>query len=175
MVGSFGSSTYSVHNPFNVEECSSSGSTKGSKPDLVRLRRRRLDVSDKLYLAPLTTNGNMPFRRICVEMGADITCSEMAWTKPLLMGRRGEWSLCRRHESEKIFGVQIAGGFMNRLCKTVEVMHHHLPFDVDFIDLNVGCPLDSMNANMCGAQLMTCPGRLDQLLRGMHRFGNGVL
>jgi len=55
-------------------------------------------------------------------------------------GDLSEWSLVRRHPSEKVFGVQLAGNNAWSMARAAELIERHC--DVDFVDINMGCPLD---------------------------------
>ncbi|RKP34807.1 hypothetical protein BJ085DRAFT_43555 [Dimargaris cristalligena] len=131
-----------------------------------REKKKALDFTDKLYLAPLTTVGNLPFRRICKGFGVDITCGEMALTQNLLKGMRPEWSRINRHVSEDIFGVQLCASFPDKLIQSAEIIQNH--FDVDFVDINMGCPVDSVFDTGAGSALLGSKNKVRRMLQGLN-------
>eukprot|EP00741_Cyanophora_paradoxa_P021696 tig00000241_g20942.t1 len=142
---------------------------QGSHDREARLRpaeKRRVDFAGKTYLAPLTTVGNTPFRRICRGLGCEITCGEMAMAPNLLAGQNSEWALLRRHRSEGVFGVQLCGSVPELLAKVAELIEDHIP-DVDFVDLNCGCPIDIVVNRGGGSALLNRPQRFEGVVRSM--------
>lgn len=86
------------------------------------------------YFSSNNFQGNLPFRRICVDYGAEVTCGEMALATSILAGASSEYSLVKRHPSEKIFGVQLAGGYGDTMSKAAQIIVDE--FDVRFLNLS---------------------------------------
>mmetsp|Transcript_21984 Transcript_21984/g.46755 ORF Transcript_21984/g.46755 Transcript_21984/m.46755 type:complete len:698 (+) Transcript_21984:93-2186(+) len=136
---------------------------------VIAREKKPLDFAGKSILAPLTTVGNLPFRRLCVKLGADVTVGEMALAGSILEGTQSELALLRRHESEKCFGVQIAGGDVETMTKVAQFVDEHV--DCDFLDINCGCPLDEVHRRGAGSRLMSKANHLEGIVRSM----SGVL
>ncbi|KAF2017592.1 putative tRNA-dihydrouridine(47) synthase [NAD(P)(+)] [Aaosphaeria arxii CBS 175.79] len=151
-------------------------------------KRRLYYGPETPVLAPLTTQGNLPFRRLCVELGAQVTWSEMAMGLPLLQGEKGEWALMKAHESEVRaprvlekntvvrgydnskdlkFGAQIAANKPWLATKVVEVLTALCP-SLRAIDLNCGCPINLVCEGGSGSALLDQPSKLENTLRGMN-------
>ncbi|BGP20657.1 hypothetical protein JCM10213_001097 [Rhodosporidiobolus nylandii] len=139
-------------------------------PDLAPIRaseKKRLDFAGKLWMAPLTTVGNLPFRRLAVENGCDITVSEMGLAQEFLSGNANEWSLVRRHPSEKTFGVQICGSKPQVLVPAAEAIAKNT--EIDFLDINCGCPIDLVFNKGAGSALLAHANKLGKSLVGMSK------
>jgi tRNA-dihydrouridine synthase 3 len=134
----------------------------------IRMRpceRKKIDFKNKLYLAPLTTVGNLPFRRICKMYGADITCGEMALSTSIISGQPADWALLKRHISEDVFGVQICGNRYEDMTRCAEILSKYC--DVDFIDINMGCPIDQVYNKGMGSGLLEKVSKIADILTGM--------
>ena len=165
------------------------------EPPLLPSEKRRVYFGRETpVLAPLTTQGNMPFRRLCIGFGAQITYSEMAMSMPLIQGQKSEWALMRAHQSESAsprynglsgivanyensmdsrFGAQIAANKSWQALRTTELLTQLCP-QLRVIDLNCGCPIDLVFRAGAGSALLDRPAKLESILRGMNAVSNEV-
>ncbi|KAG2414867.1 hypothetical protein HFD88_006055 [Aspergillus terreus] len=166
-----------------------------TEPPFLPSEKRRLYFGPETpTLAPLTTQGNLPFRRLCVELGAQFVYSEMAMSMPLIQGTKSEWALLRSHETEltpptispsdKIvqgydnskdmkFGAQIAANKPWQALKATEVLSKFTP-NLRVIDLNCGCPIDLLFREGAGSALLEHHSKLEKILRGMNAVSEEI-
>jgi tRNA-dihydrouridine synthase 3 len=119
---------------------------------------------DAVVLAPLTVGGNLPFRRLCVELGADVTFGEMALVRKLLGGSPSEFALLKSHPDERFFGVQLADNKPDSLAEGARLAESR---GARFVDLNCGCPIHEITRRGLGASLLRKPSRLGRLVAAM--------
>lgn len=119
-----------------------------------------------LVMAPMTKGSNLPYRRLCVELGARVTMSEMTVARRLKQRRKGEFALIRRFEGEPFFGVQLAANKAEELGWAAGLVEAR---GADLVDLNCGCPIDHFTRKGLGASLGRQPSRLRRLVEAMKR------
>ncbi len=119
---------------------------------------------DAVVLAPLTVGGNLPFRRLCVELGAQVTFGEMAVVRKLLGGSPSEFALLKSHPDEPFFGVQLADNKPDTLAEGARLAESR---GARFVDLNCGCPIHEITRRGLGASLLRKPAKLGRLVAAM--------
>ncbi len=127
-----------------------------------------MDLRERLtgavVMAPMTKGSNLPYRRLAVELGARVLVSEMAVARRLKQKRKGEFALIRRFEGEPCFGVQLAGTNPEEMAWAAALVEAR---GADFVDVNLGCPIDHFTRKGMGAALGRQPSRVRRIVETM--------
>ena len=129
--------------------------------DLMDLRET---LTGAVVMAPMTKGSNLPYRRLAVELGARVLVSEMAVARRLKQKRAGEFALIRRFEGEPCFGVQLAGTNPEEMAWAAALVESR---GADFVDINLGCPIDHFTRKGMGAALARQPSRVRRIVETM--------
>jgi tRNA-dihydrouridine synthase 3 len=124
-----------------------------------------------VVLGPMTKGSNLPYRRLCVELGATVTVSEMTVARRLKQKRRSEFALIRRAPDEPCFGVQLAGNQPDEMGWAAALVAAR---GAEFVDVNLGCPIDYFTSKGMGAALARQPKRVQKIVEEMVRALAGV-
>jgi tRNA-dihydrouridine synthase 3 len=121
-------------------------------------------VSGALVMAPMTKGSNLPYRRLCIELGARVLISEMAVARRLKQRRGSEFALLRKIPGEPCFGVQLAGNKPEEMAWAAALAESR---GADFVDVNLGCPIDHFTRMGLGAALGRQPNKIRRIVEAM--------
>ncbi|HXV76216.1 MAG TPA: tRNA-dihydrouridine synthase family protein [Candidatus Polarisedimenticolaceae bacterium] len=120
----------------------------------------------RLVMAPMTRGTDLPFRVLARELGAEVCFGEMAYAHKIVRGARAESVLFRRDPREGLFGVQLAGKHPQLMAEAARIAEDR---GADFVDVNLGCPIDDATKRGFGASLLRRAGRVAAIVEAMKR------
>jgi tRNA-dihydrouridine synthase 3 len=126
----------------------------------------RETLTGAVVMGPMTKGSNLPYRRLAVELGARVLVSEMAVARRLKQKRKSEFALIRRFPGEPCFGVQLAGTNPQEMAWAAALAEAR---GADFVDINLGCPIDHFTRKGMGAALARQPSRVRRIVESMGR------
>lgn len=123
-----------------------------------------IKLSSPFLMAPLAGITDAPMRRICHEMGAAMTYTEMVSAKGLTYGDRNTKHLLDVYEDEGPVSVQLFG------CEPeifVKAALEYCNKDFAMVDINMGCPVHKVVRNGEGSALLKNPERAGEIVEAL--------
>ena len=111
-----------------------------------------IDISSRLVLAPMAGVTDLAFRKICSELGAGLTVTEMVSSKALCYQDRKSRGLLKLFDGEHPAAAQIFGS--DSVCMAEAAVMAAEISGADLIDINMGCPVGKVVSNGDGSALM---------------------
>jgi len=133
-------------------------------------------LDNNLFLAPMAGVTDLPFRRLCKQLGAGVVVSEMVTSDPSLQNsRKTKLRLAHDFESSESFDlpyqaepgirvVQIAGGDAEILAMAAK---NNVRLGAQVIDINMGCPAKKVCKKAAGSALLKDPKLVEEILNAV--------
>jgi tRNA-dihydrouridine synthase B len=114
-----------------------------------------------LALAPMAGVTDLPFRRLCRQLGAGYVVGEMLSANPALRDTRKS-RLRSNHDGEaEPIAVQIAGSDPRWMA---DAARYNVDCGAQIIDINMGCPAKKVCHRMAGSALLADPALVKAIL-----------
>lgn len=131
-----------------------------------------LETPNNVFLAPLAGYTNAVFRKICYDLGAGLTFTEMVSAKGLCYDSENTRELLKiTPEYGGIKAVQLFGSdpyFLEKAACSQELA----PFEL--IDINMGCPVPKIFKNGEGSALLADMPLAEKLVKACKKSGKAV-
>ena len=121
--------------------------------------------ANRILLAPMAGVTDLAMRSLCIELGADLTYTEMVSSMALQYDSKKSLDLMRVAENEERVAVQIFGHEPAVMAKEASFIEEHLGKRLAYIDINMGCPARKIVSKGDGCALMNTPDLASKIIK----------
>ena len=123
---------------------------------------KNVELKSNAILAPMAGFTDMAFRKMCLDYGAGLVCTEMISAQALHYNNEKTIKLLQTLEGENPKAVQIFGHDPEIMAEAVK---NPLLDKFDIIDINMGCPAPKIIRNGDGSALMKDIDLAEKIIR----------
>ena len=123
-----------------------------------------VELTNRVFLAPMAGVTDMPFRVLCKEQGCGLVYTEMVSAKGMHYNDQKSTQLTLLDEKEKPGAVQIFGSEPEILAEVAARLDKS---DASIIDINMGCPAPKITKNGEGSALMRKPELVARIVKAV--------
>ncbi len=126
-----------------------------------------IELNTPLALAPMAGVTDLAFRRICHDLGAELTCTEMVSSRALVYQDGKTNRLLEINKDEHPSAVQIFGNDPQVMAQAAQLALERSGADI--VDINMGCPTPKIVSNGDGCALMRNPQLASEIISHVAR------
>jgi nifR3 family TIM-barrel protein len=110
------------------------------------IRIGRVEITNPVLVAPMSGITDRPFRRLARELGAELSCTEMASAIALVRQGTQTCEITRVWPDEHPISVQLMGREPEIMAEAARIA---VADGADIVDINMGCPVDKVAKKVC--------------------------
>ncbi|HOI18245.1 MAG TPA: tRNA-dihydrouridine synthase family protein [Candidatus Woesearchaeota archaeon] len=129
------------------------------------------DFKDKLVLAPMSLYNDTAFRKLCLELGADLTYTPLLSVKSIIFQPKKAQELFSIISKVRPVAIQLFGYDENDFLKASTLAKDYC----DLIDINCGCPAPKVLKSKGGSYLLKEPKKIASIIKTLKKSLNITL
>ena len=126
-----------------------------------------------MILAPMAGVTDAAFRHICIDYGCKRAFCEMVSANALKYNSKKTMALLDKADNEKKLNIQLFGGDSNIMCEAALKLKN--AFEIDIIDINMGCPMPKITKSGYGAALLLNPQKAGEIVYALKKRCGGTI
>ena len=119
-------------------------------------------IDNRVVLAPMAGVSNSAFRLTVKEFGAGLVYAEMISDKGIIQNNKRTLDMLYIDERENPIALQIFGGEKETLVEAAQYVDKYT--NADFIDINMGCPVNKIIRCEAGAKWLLEPDKIYEMV-----------
>lgn len=124
------------------------------------------EIKGKVVLAPMAGITSEGYRKYLDSFGVDVCVTEMVSDMGLIYENKETESYVKFQKSDVITGLQLFGSNPENLAKSCRIALNLNPA-IDFIDVNMGCPVPKVTKTGAGSSLMLRPKLAGEIIKAL--------